>query len=260
MTRWAAGVEYDGTFYHGWQMQVGRESIQSVLERALSTIASHRVEISASGRTDAGVHAFGQVVHFDSDAGRDARAWLFGGNSNLPADISLRWIQQASNKFHARHSAVARSYRYVVHNNRARSALLRNRAAWVPMTLNEVVMDEAAQGLLGECDFSSFRASECQSRTPVRCVTDIKVWRRGSFVVLDIRANAFLHHMVRNIMGTLIQIGLGNRPETWLSEVLSARDRRLAGPTAPAGGLYFTGPEYPSSMNLPLPPIPWFPA
>lgn len=259
MTRWAAGVEYAGSAYAGWQSQRGLCCVQSTLEVALSKIAAQPLQVSAAGRTDAGVHAAGQVIHFDTEADRGANAWLLGANSNLPADVSLRWVQPVAEDFHARHSAVARRYRYVIHNERARSALLTDRAAWVTPRLDAGRMHQAAQSLLGERDFSAFRAAECQANTPMRCVLEAEVCRRGVFVVLDIRANAFLHHMVRNIMGTLIEIGQGRRPVEWVTQLLEGRDRRLAAATAPACGLYFVGPEYPSHFDVPAPARPWFP-
>jgi len=260
VSRWAAAVEYAGSGYAGWQTQAGRVTVQASVEAALSQVAAHTVSTVAAGRTDAGVHAWGQVVHFDSSAPRTPRAWLLGGNANLPADISLRWVQPVADTFDARRSAVARRYRYVILNQRARSALLRQRATWVPATLDAGGMHDAAQALLGEQDFSAFRAAECQSNTPMRCITAARVHRAGAFVILDIRANAFLHHMVRNIMGSLIEIGQGRQPPQWIATLLAGCDRRQAGATAPACGLYFVGPEYPAHWALPTPPEPWFPA
>lgn len=260
MTRWAAGVEYDGTRYHGWQAQSGAQSIQATIECALTSVAGHRVFTAACGRTDAGVHALGQTIHFDSDARRDRRAWLLGGNSNLPPDISLRWIRKVADDFHARHSTLSRHYRYVLHNARARSSLLAGRAGWVARALDETSMNIAAQSFLGERDFSAVRAIQCQSKTAMRCVTSIRVWRTGTFVVMDVCANAFLHHMVRNMIGTLVEIGLGRQPVTWVEELLQLRDRRRAGATSPACGLYFIGANYPSDAGIPPAPKPWFPA
>lgn len=234
--------------------------MQGELERALSLVADHAVQTQAAGRTDAGVHAYGQVVHFDSAAPRSVYAWVLGTNSRLPPDISVRWVQPVGAGFSARHSALMRSYRYVVHNHRARSALLAQRATWITPQLDAAAMHCAAQALLGERDFSAYRAAECQSSTPMRFVDAINVWRSGEFVVMDIRANAFLHHMVRNIMGVLLEIGQGRRAESWAGEVLEGRDRSRAGMTAPAAGLYFVGPEYPSQFGLPGPAQPWFPA
>lgn len=252
-------MEYDGTRYHGWQAQSTIQSVQSTIEQALSAVAGHRVLTAACGRTDAGVHAVGQIIHFDSDARRDKSAWLLGGNSNLPADVSLRWIRKVADDFHARHSALARRYRYVLHNARARSALLRGRAGWVATPLDETAMDRAAKNFLGERDFSAVRAAQCQSVTAMRCVTSIRVWRADSFVVMDVCANAFLHHMVRNMMGTLVEVGLGRRPVEWIEALMRSRDRRHAGATSPACGLYFIGGDYPPEAAIPAAPKPWFP-
>ncbi|MEQ1438195.1 tRNA pseudouridine(38-40) synthase TruA [Fontimonas sp. SYSU GA230001] len=259
MTRYAAGVEYVGTEFSGWQAIERQRTVQRELERALSQVAAHPVEVVAAGRTDAGVHALQQVVHFDSPAPRSAYAWLLGTNTHLPPDLSLRWIQPVAERFHARHDARRRRYRYVIHNHRARSALLRQRAGWWPQTLDTAAMDAAAQCLVGEHDFSAFRDSQCQSPTPVRRVESLAVRRAQDFVVIDICGNAFLHHMVRNITGTLALVGLGKQPVGWVAQVLASRDRRQAGMTAPAAGLYFVGPEYPAEFALPPPPRPWFP-
>jgi len=258
--RWAAGVEYLGSRYGGWQAQAERASVQAELEAALGSVADHSIRTQAAGRTDAGVHACGQVVHFDSTAPRGVYAWMLGTNSRLPPDISVRWVQQVPADFSARHSALMRGYRYLIHNHRARSALLAERASWITYALDAAAMHRAAQALLGERDFSAFRAADCQSSTPMRFVEAITVWRSGDFVVMDISANAFLHHMVRNIMGVLLEIGQGRRAESWAGEVLDGRDRSRAGMTAPPQGLYFVGPRYPQEYGLPLPPRPWFPA
>lgn len=260
MARYAAGVEYLGTPFSGWQALSGLRTVQGELERALARVADHPVTVTAAGRTDAGVHALQQVVHFDTDARRSDYAWLLGTNSNLVADLNLRWVQPVNLEFHARHGARARSYRYVIHNHRARSALLHQRVAWWPQALEAGAMHEAAQALIGEHDFSAFRDSQCQSPTAMRRLMSLRVERRGDFVVIDVRGNAFLHHMVRNISGTLAEVGLGKRPVAWVAEVLASRDRTRAGMTAPAGGLYFVGPEYPAEFALPPPPSPWFPA
>jgi tRNA pseudouridine38-40 synthase len=260
VTRYAAGVEYLGTGYSGWQALAGRRTLQAELERALARVADQPVFATAAGRTDAGVHALQQVVHFDSDARRSDYAWLLGTNANLPDGISLRWVQPVPLAFHARHRAIERSYRYVIHNHRARSALLCGRTAHWPRALDAGAMHDAAQALIGERDFSSFRDSQCQSPTAMRDVRRIDVFRRGDFIVLDIAGNAFLHHMVRNIAGTLVEVGLGKQPREWVAAVLAARDRTAAGMTAPAEGLYFVGPQYPAEFALPKPPTPWFPA
>jgi len=259
MTRWAAGLEYLGTRYSGWQWQGHAASIQQEVERVLSAVADHSIKVTAAGRTDAGVHALNQVIHFDSAAARAPHAWLFGANSQLPRDISLRWVQAADAEFHARYSATARSYRYVMWSGRARSALLEGRVAWLIEPLDAERMHRAAQVLVGEHDFSAFRDSGCQSRTPMRNLHAISVRKQGDFSVLDVRANAFLHHMVRNIAGVLIAIGQGKQPESWARAVLESRQRAKGGVTAEPGGLCFVGPEYPARFGLPAVPAPWFP-
>jgi tRNA pseudouridine38-40 synthase len=257
--RWAAGVEYFGSGFHGWQIQRAAPSVQGSLEAVLSSVADHPVATICAGRTDTGVHGFGQVVHFDSAAVRPARAWMLGANTRLAPDISLRWVQPVPAHFDARRSAVARRYRYLIHNHVARSALLDQRAAWVIWPLNAEAMHRAGQALIGELDFSAFRGADCQSLTPMRCVTDLSVRRNGDFVIVDIRANAFLHHMVRNIVGTLLEVGRGRQPEAWVGEVLRSRDRTRAGMNAPACGLYFVAAEYPAEFALPEPPEFWLP-
>lgn len=259
MSRWAAGVEYLGSNYSGWQSQPHAPSVQAEVERALSCVADHPVQTAAAGRTDAGVHGVQQVIHFDTSAARTAHAWLLGTNTQLPADVALRWVQPVRDDFHARFSASSRSYRYLVHNARYRSALLEGRAAWVAWELDAQAMHVAAQALLGENDFSAFRDAECQSSTPMRRVLGISVRRQDRFVVLDIRANAFLHHMVRTIAGSLIQVGGGRRPPSWIAEVLASRQRTRAGMNAPACGLYFVGAEYPAEFAVPSAPDFWLP-
>ena len=260
MTRWAARIEYLGTAYAGWQRLSHNISVQQKLEEALSQVADHAVQVMAAGRTDAGVHGLGQVVHFDTPAARNVLAWTLGANVHLPPDISLRWAQPVPLDFHARHQALSRRYRYVFHNTRARSALTAGTATFWHRALDAEAMHTAARALLGEQDFSALRDAECQSPTAMRNVQEIAVWRSGEFVVIDIRANAFLHHMVRNIAGTLAEVGQGRRPVAWVAEVLASRNRRNAGITAPPNGLYFVGPEYPAHYGLPPPPEPWFPA
>jgi tRNA pseudouridine38-40 synthase len=259
MTRWAAGVEYLGTRYSGWQWQGHAPSVQQEVERVLSAVADHPLKVTAAGRTDAGVHALNQVIHFDSEAARAPHAWLFGGNSQLPRDISLRWVQAVDPEFHARYKATARSYRYVMWTSRARSALLEGRVTWLIEPLDAERMHRAAQALVGEHDFSAFRDADCQSRTPMRNLHSIAVRGQRDFTVLDVKANAFLHHMVRNIAGVLMAIGQGKQPESWARTVLEGRERARGGVTADAAGLCFVGPEYPASFGLPPPPVPWFP-
>ena len=259
MTRWAAGLEYLGTRYSGWQWQGHAASVQQEVERVLSRVGDHPIKVTAAGRTDAGVHALNQVIHFDSEAARAPHAWLFGCNSQLPRDISLRWVQAADAEFHARYSATARSYRYVMWSGRARSALLEGRVAWLIEPLDAERMHRAAQALVGEHDFSAFRDADCQSKTPMRNLHSLTVRRQGDFTVLDVKGNAFLHHMVRNIAGVLMAIGQGKQPESWARAVLESRERAKGGVTAEAGGLCFIGPEYPARFSLPPVPAPWFP-
>ncbi|MAY27558.1 MAG: tRNA pseudouridine(38-40) synthase TruA [Polycyclovorans sp.] len=254
--RWAAGVEYLGSAYSGWQRLPERSTVQGAVEAALGTVAHQPVRVITAGRTDAGVHALQQVIHFDCDAARTPYAWLLGSNSLLPPDVSLRWVMPVDERFHARFEAHSREYRYLILNQRARSAVWGGRATWEMRPLDAAAMHRAAQCLRGEHDFSSFRDTRCQAPSPVRRLADIAVVRDGEMIGVSVRGNAFLHHMVRNIVGSLIDVGLGRQPETWIAEVLAARDRRLAGMTAAADGLYFVGPRYPAHFAIPPPP-PW---
>jgi tRNA pseudouridine38-40 synthase len=254
MSRIALGIEYDGTAFAGWQSQLHASGIQSAVETALSSVADHAVAVTAAGRTDARVHATYQVVHFDTAADRTERAWVLGSNTQLRPDVSVLWAQVVPPAFHARFSAEARSYRYVIRNTAARPSLDRDRACWVREMLDAALMHEAAQALVGAHDFSSFRAAECQSRTPIRRLESIAVARHGTLVAIDVTANAFLHHMVRNIAGVLIAVGRGKRPSGWVREVLEVRDRRLGGVTAPPQGLYLVGVRYPAEFGLPAQP------
>ncbi|MFO1407064.1 MAG: tRNA pseudouridine(38-40) synthase TruA [Steroidobacteraceae bacterium] len=254
MTRIAIGIEYDGTSYSGWQAQSHAPGVQSALERALGAVADHPVELTAAGRTDAGVHALMQVAHFDTDAVRPLEAWALGGTAASPPDVSVLWARTVPGDFHARFSATSRTYRYRILNRRIRPALERERCAWVRRPLDASAMHEAAQALVGEHDFSAFRAAECQSRTPVRRLLSIEVGRHGDRVDLWVTANAFLHHMVRNLAGTLMLVGTGERPGNWVAEVLDGRDRTRAGMTAPPQGLYFAGASYDRRYGLPAVP------
>lgn len=260
--RIAACVEYDGTAYNGWQRQPHAPAIQALVERALSRVADREIGVVCAGRTDAGVHSVGQVIHFDTTAERPDHAWTFGANSHLPADISLRWARPVPGDFHARYSALAREYRYLILDHPARSALFANRAAHSRHRLDAASMHTAAQSLVGERDFSAFRAAGCQSKTPMRRVERIDVRRHGDLVVVDVRANAFVHHMVRNIVGSLKLVGRGLQPPEWIGELLASRDRRRGGATAPAQGLYFLRVTYPEEYGLPStrPPPPAAPA
>jgi tRNA pseudouridine38-40 synthase len=254
--RVACRIEYDGTNYNGWQSQphVGVVTVQDQLEEALGKVAKAPVRVHCAGRTDTGVHAFSQVIHFDSPVTRSSKAWVMGGNINLPRDIRIHWALPVSGEFHARFSAQARRYRYVIANSPIRPALLQAQVTWHRRELDVVLMNSAAQALLGELDFSAFRGASCQSRTPMRNVQFIEVRRRGDLVILEIHANAFLYHMVRNIAGALLAVGDGRKPQYWIAELLAARDRTMAAETAPASGLYLVDVEYPAQFGLPLTP------
>jgi tRNA pseudouridine38-40 synthase len=251
MLRIAVGFEYDGSAYSGWQIQASAVSIQSVAERAIGLVADGPVSLTCAGRTDAGVHAIGQVAHFDTGAVRTARAWALGTNSNLPNDVCVLWAHEVTDAFHARYSATARTYRYVILNRSSRPALLRQRVCWVHRPLDAERMHGAAQHLVGEHDFSAFRAAECQSRSALRRVHAISVKRNAEYLRIDVTANAFLHHMVRNIAGVLIEIGTGDAEPDWARTVLASRDRTAGGVTAPAGGLYLMHVAYPDHFGLP---------
>ncbi len=250
--RWALGVEYDGRGLLGWQRQKDGPSVQGHLEAALGFVANHSVELVCAGRTDAGVHATAQVVHFDTPARREPHAWILGANSRLPDAIAVTWAQAVPATFHARFSAFGRRYRYVIANREIRPALEAGRVSWWRRPLDAERMHQAGQAFVGEQDFSSLRAAACQAKSPVRCVHSLSVRRQGHYVVLDVHANAFLHHMVRNIAGVLLAVGDGRADPDWPLEVLAARDRRASGITAPAGGLYFVHVDYPSEFALPL--------
>jgi len=252
--RIALGIEYDGTSYNGWQRQKTGLGVQQRLEEALARVADEAVEVTCAGRTDAGVHASGQVGHFDSGSRRSERGWLLGANSNLPLDINLTWVRFVDDTFHARYSATSRSYRYRILNRLQRSALQRHRAWWVHQALDDHLMHEAAQSLIGEHDYSAFRAAGCQSSTPVREIFSISVRRAGDWITLEVTANAFLQHMVRNITGTLVTIGLGEQPVDWIHEVLEGRDRAAGGVAAPPHGLTLVRVDYPGALEIPDPP------
>lgn len=245
MQRWALGVEYDGRAFHGYQVQANRpDTVQQVLERALAQVANHPVRLACAGRTDAGVHATCQVVHFDSMARRDARAWVRGGNSLAPDAVTVRWAVPVEQTFHARFSARARRYLYVLSEQSVRSAIGHGLLTTRSKVVDADRMHEAAQRLLGEHDFTSFRGAGCQARSAVRTLHRLAVRRRGPLVLFDVEANAFLLHMVRNLVGSLLMVGEGAQPTCWPAELLAVRDRRVAGPTAPPSGLYLTGVRY----------------
>jgi tRNA pseudouridine38-40 synthase len=249
--RIALGVEYNGNAFNGWQAQENLPTVQGCLELALSKIANESIEVFCAGRTDAGVHATGQVVHFDTNAIRDMRAWTLGTNTNLPSSIAIRWGKEVDEHFHARYSAKSRCYRYHIYNESLRPGILSGLATWQYVPLDHEAMNKAAQHLIGEHDFTSFRSSQCESKTPMRNLLKINVLREKQMVIIEVEANAFLHHMVRNIVGVLMEVGKGVRSTSWPKEVLEAKDRRLAAPTAPAAGLYLVGVKYPAD-SLPL--------
>lgn len=251
--RLAVGIEYDGTRFAGWQHQPGLATIQDAVQKALSAVADHPVTVTAAGRTDAGVHACAQVAHFDTVASRPVRGWVLGANSHLPPDIAINWALEVDRSFHARHTAQGRRYRYCMLRRATRPALLRDRVCWIRSPLDASAMHEAAQALVGEHDFSAFRAVECQSTTAMRHVDAITVKNDEALVVIEISANAYLHHMVRNIAGSLLMVGAGERPREWIAETLASRDRTRAGITAPASGLYLWSVRYPKSLQIPEP-------
>jgi len=253
VTRYAFGIEYDGSAFMGWQRQVheGR-TVQAAVEEALSTVADHAVQVTCAGRTDTGVHALGQVIHFDTEAKRDLRGWLLGTNSNLPPDVSATWVQEMRSDFHARFTATARQYRYVIVNRETRPALMRAELTWTHRPLDAARMAEAARHLTGKHDFSAFRSMDCQAKQPVRNVKRLDVRREGERIVLDVVADGFLHHMVRNIAGVLMEVGQGKREVDWARQVLEGRDRSLAGVTAPANGLTLVAVEYPAEFAVPV--------
>ncbi|OMH38702.1 tRNA pseudouridine(38-40) synthase TruA [Motiliproteus sp. MSK22-1] len=252
LCRYAVCVEYDGSKYHGWQSQPGSVNcVQEAVEAALGRVANHPVSVICAGRTDSGVHASYQIIHFDSAAVRPERGWLLGSNTYLPDDICIKWIKSVSEEFHARFSALERRYRYVIFNGPVKPALLSRQLTWTFRPLDEVRMQEAANYLVGTHDFSSYRAVGCQAHSPVRDIRHLWVRRLGQLIVIDVRANAFLHHMIRNIAGVLMKIGSGDAEPIWAKEVLESRDRREGGVTAPPFGLYFVNAIYPDEFNLP---------
>jgi tRNA pseudouridine38-40 synthase len=249
--RIALGIEYDGTDFLGWQRLSHGSTVQGAVETALTDIAAEPVQVVCAGRTDAGVHARNQVIHFDTQAQRTMRGWTLGTNSRLPRSVAVRWARPVNDEFHARFSARARRYRYTILNRSARPALEARYVCWERAPLDAAAMHAAAQYLVGEQDFSAFRTVACQARSPMRCVQAIGVAREGDRVVLDIQANAFLHHMVRNIAGSLRVVGRGEQPPEWIAQLLAGRDRSVAGPTSAAQGLVFIGPLYPQQFGLP---------
>ena len=236
----ALGVEYLGTDFFGWQIQKsGLRTVQGVVELALSKVANHPVRVFCCGRTDSGVHAIEQVIHFETETSRTNNAWLFGGNVNLPSDVNFTWAKEVEEDFHARFHAHARSYEYKIHNNPIRSSLKTNYYLWEPRKLNIIEMKKAVSFLVGEHDFSCFRGRLCQAKTPIKTIEYIDIIESNDELILKIKANAFLHHMVRNIVGTVLKIGRGEKDAEWILSVLDSKDRRKAGPTAEPQGLYF---------------------
>lgn len=258
-TRVACRIEYDGSRYNGWQSQphAGVVAVQDILEQGLSTVADAPVYTQCAGRTDAGVHAYAQVIHFDAPAARSSKAWVIGGNANLPPDIRIHWATPVPGEFHARFSAQSRCYRYVIANTAIRPALMQCQLTWHRRPLDALTMHRAAQVLLGEQDFSAFQAASCQSNTPMRDVRSIAITRHGDLVVIEVRANAFLHHMVRNIAGALLAVGDRRKPPEWIAELMAGRDRSAGAETAPAEGLYLVDVGYPAHFGLP--PTPYGP-
>ncbi|MCS5708911.1 tRNA pseudouridine(38-40) synthase TruA [Candidatus Berkiella cookevillensis] len=244
--RIALGVAYDGTRYHGYQCQPDKITIQSELEAALFKMTGVATNAVPAGRTDKGVHALNQVVHFDTEKERSEYVWLNGLNAHLPSDIKVQWVQKVASDFHARFSAFERHYRYLILNKKVSSPIFQNYLAWYPFALDVQKMQEAALSLIGQHDFSAFRGSHCQAHTPIRTMNQITLLQKNNIIQLDIKANAFLHHMVRNIVGTLVVIGANKQPPVWMKEVLESLDRKQAGMTAPAHGLYFFDVRYDS--------------
>ena len=255
LKRIALGLQYDGRPWHGWQTQPHGRTVQDVLESALAKFCQVTITTTCAGRTDAGVHALSQVVHFDTPVRRENFSWVRGVNACLPSSVAVQWateVEGGEQGFHARFSALTRTYQYVIYNDPVRSPLCEGRAGWVFRPLDVALMQDAAQALIGEHDFSAFRAAECQAASPVRTLHHIAVTRHGDRVIVTLRANAFLHHMVRNIVGSLIQVGIGNRPTDWVAELLVSRQRELAAPTFSPDGLYLAKVGYDARWALPV--------
>ncbi len=249
--RVAMGISYHGQAYQGWQSQSSGQTVQDKLELALGKFTNERVSTLCAGRTDAGVHALMQVVHFDTNKERSIFAWIRGTNAYLPRDIAVQWAVLAGDAFHCRACATSRRYAYVLLDSPVRPSIEIGRIGWTFRPLNQANMRQAADMLLGEHDFTSFRAAECQALSPVKTMLDIQISRNGAYWRIEFEANAFLHHMIRNIMGCLVQVGIGKKPPEWIQQVLAARDRRAAAPTFSPDGLYFLGPRYPAQWNIP---------
>ena len=253
--RIALGVEYDGSAYCGWQRQSHSPSVQEELEKALGQVADEPVSLICAGRTDTGVHASGQVVHFDTRAIRSEHSWLMGVNSSIDRSIALAWAHEVDSDFHARFSATSRTYRYIISNSSTRPAIMNQGLTWIRDPLDEHLMNQALSRIKGERDFSSYRGSGCQSKSPFRCVQNTTVFRRGPLVIVEIQANAFLLHMVRNLVGTLIEVGRGNADDNEMLRILELKNRTMAGVTAPPYGLYLVKVGYPAHFLLPERPL-----
>ncbi|MEQ3762409.1 MAG: tRNA pseudouridine(38-40) synthase TruA [Alcanivorax sp.] len=251
--RYAAVVEYNGAYFHGWQRQKhhSEPTVQAALEAALSQVANHPVDVGCAGRTDTGVHATRQVIHFDSPSVRSDYGWMMGVNTHLPAGVAVQWVGKVGDDFHARYKAQARRYRYLIYNQTARPALMHDQMTWWKYDLNAELMHEAAQHLIGEHDFTSFRAKDCQAKSPIKEMHRISVTRWGKIIMVDLECSAFLYHMVRNIVGVLLPIGEGREPVSWMKDVLDVKNRCKAGVTAPGDGLYFVGVQYPEQFDVP---------
>jgi tRNA pseudouridine38-40 synthase len=249
--RIALGLEYCGIAYAGWQSQRDGSGVQDALERAIAAIAGADIRTIAAGRTDAGVHATMQVVHFDTDAPRPGTAWVRGVNAHLPSDIAVLWARPVAREFHARYAASARRYTYVLQGGAVRPALLAGRVGWYHRPLDVAAMTEAGSALVGTHDFSAFRAAECQAKSPSRTLHGLAIAASGEHIRFDFCANAFLHHMIRNIVGALVYVGAGKHPPSWIGELLECRDRTRAAPTFAPDGLYFTGVDYAEQWDLP---------
>lgn len=260
MTRYAAAIQYNGADFRGFQIQASAaNTVQAALQQALTKIANEPLTVICAGRTDAGVHATQQIIHFDTLAQRPDRAWIEGTNTQLPDSIRVRWVRQVPGSFHARFSARSRRYRYLLYCDPVRQALLAQQLSWCRYELDITAMQSGAKHLLGEQNFTSFRATQCQAKSPVRSLHHLDISRQGQLILFDLQANAFLHHMVRNIVGVLIEVGRGARPPEWVAEVLQTQDRKAAAATAPPHGLYFVGVDYSKEFQLPqLPAGPLF--
>src|SRR5690606_25616153 len=255
MPRIALGLAYDGASWNGWQTQPGGRTVQDRLEAALATFLNHPVATICAGRTDTGVHALEQVVHIDTSAERRLESWVRGVNAMLPPSIRVQWARAVDADFHARYSATARSYVYLLRSHRVASPILHGKVGWTHRPLELDAMRRAASLLCGEHDFSAFRSSECQAASPVRTLEALTISQSGDFFLFTFKANAFLHHMVRNLMGALVEVGRGKAPPEWTTELLSHRDRRLAPPTFSAAGLYLARADYPNRYGLPSLPV-----